>query len=64
MCTSSLAEEIKRIYSMVDAFFVPDNVNDAPELVNNNDVAEWIIYVDPHAAGLWSPLTRRLPLCP
>jgi inosine-uridine nucleoside N-ribohydrolase len=58
----SLAEEVKQIYIMGGAFSVPGNVNDAPELGINNDVAEWNIYVDPHAAGL--VVAHRSLLCP
>ena len=48
----SLAEEIAQIYVMGGAFFVPGNVSDAPEMGIDNLVAEWNIYVDPHAAAL------------
>jgi pyrimidine-specific ribonucleoside hydrolase len=48
----ALAGEIAHLYIMGGAFSVPGNVSDAPEMGIENDVAEWNIYVDPHAAGL------------
>jgi len=48
----SLAERIKRIYIMGGAFYVPGNVYGATGTGLFNDVAEWNIYVDPHAAGV------------
>ena len=48
----SLAEEIKKIYIMGGAFYVPGNVYGAAGTGPFNDVAEWNIYVDPHAAGV------------
>jgi len=48
----SLAEKVQGVYVMGGAFSAPGNVSDAPEMGIDNDVAEWNIYVDPHAAGL------------
>jgi inosine-uridine nucleoside N-ribohydrolase len=48
----SLAKEIQQLYIMGGAFQVPGNVSDAPEMNIDNTVAEWNIYVDPHATAL------------
>jgi inosine-uridine nucleoside N-ribohydrolase len=46
----SLIGNIQRITVMGGAVHVPGNVG--PEADVDNDVAEWNIYVDPHAAGV------------
>ena len=48
----ALANEIGQVTVMGGAFFVPGNVNDAPELAIDNNAEEWNIYVDPRAAAI------------
>lgn len=48
----SLAADVKQVYIMGGAFYVPGNVSDAPEMGIDNAAAEWNIYVDPRAAAV------------
>ena len=48
----SLADQIKQIFIMGGAFYVPGNILGDPGTGISNDAAEWNIYVDPHAASI------------